>query len=205
MVREVDLLGYLPPFMQEYIEMQKIMTAEQPDVQSLEDETEIVKDNQFIMTCNEDGINRFEKMLNITSYPEDTLESRKSRVLTRWNDSLPYTLRSLAEKLKTLCGEDGYLLTPNFNDYELDIWVRLSMSGQTDELDYLLNYMIPCNLVVNVSNELVHSVTGNVFTSGATIKKEVFTIESKTNTEHTLTGYVNDSGALVSYLQRTIN
>ena len=46
MVREVNLLGYLPPFMQEYVEMQQIMNAEQPDVQALEDETEKIKNNQ---------------------------------------------------------------------------------------------------------------------------------------------------------------
>lgn len=205
MVKEVDLIGYLPPFMQEYVEMQQIMQAEQPDIQALVDDTEKVKNNQFILTCDEDGISRFEEILGLTSYSEDSLESRISRVITRWNDSLPYTIRSLAERLKTLCGEDGYMITPNFNDYELDIWVRLSMSGQVDELDYMLNYIIPVNLVVNVSNEMVHTVEGTVFTGAGAVKKEMFTIESKTNTEHSLTGIVRESSALVSYLQRTIN
>lgn len=205
MVREVDLISYLPPFMQEYLELKKTLQSEQIDIQALEDETEKVKNNQFMLTCDEDGISRFEEMLGLTSYSEDSLESRISRVITRWNDSLPYTIRSLAERLKTLCGEDGYMITPNFNDYELNIWVRLSMSGQVDELDYMLNYIIPVNLVVNVSNEMVHTVEGTVFTGAGAVKKEMFTIESKTNTEHSLTGIVRESSALVSYLQRTIN
>jgi len=205
MVREVDLISYLPPFMQEYLELKKTLQSEQIDIQALEDETEKVKNNQFMLTCDEDGISRFEEMLGLTSYSEDSLESRISRVITRWNDSLPYTIKSLAERLKTLCGEDGYMITPNFNDYELNIWVRLSMSGQVDELDYMLNYIIPVNLVVNVSNEMVHTVEGTVFTGAGAVKKEMFTIESKTNTEHSLTGIVRESSALVSYLQRTIN
>lgn len=181
MVREVNLLGYLPPFMKEYAEMQQIMNAEQPDVQALEDETEKIKNNQFILTCNEVGISRYEGLLNIVPSPNDTLEARISRVLTRWNDSLPYTLRSLDDKLKTMCGEGNYLLIPSFNEYELEVVVSLPLSGQADELDYMLSYMIPANIVVTSKNNLVRTMTGIVHGGGTTIETNDFTLQSKVN------------------------
>ena len=100
MIRDVNLLEYLPPFVQEYVEMQQIMQAENPDVQKLEDETEIIKNNQFIQSCNLTGIRKFEELLKIIPSNVDTLESRRSRVLTRWNDVVPYTKQTLQQKLK---------------------------------------------------------------------------------------------------------
>ena len=50
MIRDVNLIGYLPPFIQEYMEIRKIMQAENPEFQFVEDESEIIKNNQFIQT-----------------------------------------------------------------------------------------------------------------------------------------------------------
>lgn len=43
MIREVNLLSFLPEFVQEYREIKHIMNSEQPEIQKLEDETEIIK------------------------------------------------------------------------------------------------------------------------------------------------------------------
>ena len=48
MIRDVDLLSFLPEYMKEYREMKCLMMAEDPDVQKAEDATEDVKNNQFI-------------------------------------------------------------------------------------------------------------------------------------------------------------
>ena len=94
MSREIILIDYLPPFLQGYRELQAIMTAENPEFQAVSDEGQVVLDNTFIMHCDEKGISRFEKMLGIYPLPTDTLDSRQSRVLTRWNDVVPYTLKA---------------------------------------------------------------------------------------------------------------
>lgn len=204
MLREVNLINHLPPFMREYIEMQEIMKAEQPDIQVLEDETEKIKNNQFILTCDEVGISRYEKMLNIVPNANDTLDARISRVLTRWNDSLPYTLRSLDYKLKNMCGEGNYQILPNFNDYELELIVNLPLSGQVSELDNLLSYMIPANIVVTSRNDMVRTMTATVNTANVVVSCNKFTIDSKTNTERIITGKVIDSAVVSKYLQRNI-
>ena len=205
MIREVNLLSFLPEFVQEYREIKHIMNSEQPEIQKLEDETEIIKNNQFILSCDIDGIARFENLLGITPKPDDTLDARKSRVITRWNDSIPYTYKGLKEKLNVMCGEGNYLLIPSFNEYGLDIVVSLPLSGQADELDYMLSYMIPANIVVTSRNNMVRTMTGTVHGGGTTIETSNFTLQSKVNLDHVLNSLMTGTGVVVSNIERTIN
>lgn len=205
MIREVNLISFLPEFVQEYREIKHIMNSEQPEIQKLEDETEIIKNNQFILSCDIDGIARFENLLGITPKPDDTLDARKSRVITRWNDSIPYTYKGLKEKLNIMCGEGNYLLIPSFNEYGLEIVVSLPLSGQADELDYMLSYMIPANIVVTSRNNMVRTMTGTVHGGGTTIETSNFTLQSKVNLDHVLNSLMTGTGVVVSNIERTIN
>lgn len=205
MIREVNLLSFLPEFVQEYREIKHIMNSEQPEIQKLEDETEIIKNNQFILSCDIDGIARFENLLGITPKPDDTLDARKSRAITRWNDLIPYTYKGLKEKLNVMCGEGNYLLIPSFNEYGLEIVVSLPLSGQADELDYMLSYMIPANIVVTSRNNMVRTMTGTVHGGGTTIETSNFTLQSKVNLDHVLNSLMTGTGVVVSNIERTIN
>ena len=205
MIREVNLLSFLPEFVQEYREIKHIMNSEQPEIQKLEDETEIIKNNQFILSCDIDGIARFENLLGITPKPDDTLDARKSRVITRWNDSIPYTYKGLQEKLNVMGGEGNYLLIPSFNEYGLEIVVSLPLSGQADELDYMLSYMIPANIVVTSRNNMVRTMTGTVHGGGTTIETSNFTLQSKVNLDHVLNSLMTGTGVVVSNIERIIN
>ena len=137
MIRDVNLIGYLPPFIQEYMEIRKIMQAENPEFQFVEDESEIIKNNQFIQTCNLTGISKFESLIGIIPSSDDTLESRINRVLVRWNDTVPYTWKTLLNKLDTLCGgSDKYEIIRKLDEQKLDVTTHLDLYGQVEELDY---------------------------------------------------------------------
>lgn len=154
MIRDVKLIDYLPSFIQEYREIQKIMEIENPEIQEAENETEIIMNNQFIQTCNLKGIAKFESLMGITPLESDTLESRISRVLMRWNETSCYTFKVLIMKLNALCGINNYEIIRNINEYTMKIITHLELSGQTDELDYLLSYMIPANIVITSENKM---------------------------------------------------
>lgn len=96
--------SYLPEFLREYIELKKILDVQQPEVQLLEDLTEKLKDNQFILFADTQGIEKFEQMLKIQALDDDTLENRRFRIMSRWNNKIPYTVQILRNKLETLCG-----------------------------------------------------------------------------------------------------
>jgi len=169
MSREISLIDYLPPFLQGYREIQAIMTAENPESQAVSDEGQVVLDNTFIMYCDENGISRFEKMLGINSLPTDTLESRRSRVLTRWNDVVPYTLKTFISKLTALQGNGNIQIT-FFNDqYKIQVVTHLEKHGQQDDLAYLFKTVLPCNLVVESINILDAQASADImFGSGIT-------------------------------------
>lgn len=203
--REINLKGYIPFFMREYGEIKELLESENPEFQLQWDESERLKDNLFILTCDEDGITRFEKMLHITPNPDDSLQARISRVITRWNDALPYTYKSLLQKLEVLCGAGNYRVIPDFGNYEMTVVAYLPLAGQTSELDYLLSYIVPANILVHSSNMIVHNITGHLFTAGGTVACRKFKIESKMNTENIIDGDLMWSGTVVRRVQRTID
>ncbi len=147
-----------------------LLETENPEVQELEDESEVFKDNQFIYTCDKNGIANFERLLGIQAMASETLDFRIARVLARWNDTVPYTFRVLIAKLNALCGEGNYILTTNFNEYELSIEVTLKEKGQVAELEYLIGYMLPANLLVTLRNELTLEAQGLMSLASATTK-----------------------------------
>lgn len=185
MVREIDLLHYLPLFVQEYKEIQKIMKAEEPEFQLVADESEVLKNNQFISTCDETGIARYEKILHITPTSEDTLESRKSRVIVRWNDAVPYTWKVFMQKMQTLCGED-FELTEDWNNYQLYITTHLDIYGQVEELENILGYMPPANILIIAENVLNYLLSGNAFVGAGMAIAEMFQLTDSYNITWTI-------------------
>ncbi len=159
MIRDVELLKHLPLFIQEYREIRTIMNSENPEFQSAENETEIIFNNQFIQSCNIKGIAKFESLMGIIPEPDDTLESRISRVLTRWNDTVPYTFIVLCQKLDTLCGKNNYEIIRDIDKYTMNITTHLELTGQAEELDYILDYMIPANIAMTVDNKIYLNMT----------------------------------------------
>lgn len=162
MIREVDLIEHLPSFIQQFREIRQIMNAENPEFQLVIDEGERIKNNQFIETSDLNGISRFEKLLNIHPSSDDTLQSRISRIMTRWNDVVPYTYRALIQKLVQLCDGLNFTINSNFNEYKMEIITHLELSGQVDELQYLLGYIIPVNLELTSKNDIYCNSNGKL-------------------------------------------
>ncbi len=178
MNKNVDLIGYLPLFVAEYKEIQQIMNTENPEFYLLENEAERVRNNQYIISCDENGIKRFEKLLNIVPLPDDTLDSRKSRCLMRWNETIPYTYKSLVNRLDLICGEGNYQLVLKPNDYEIEIVVSLELYGQTDELNKILSYILPANIAANVRNNIRCEAGLALSVGGAANVAEIITVST---------------------------
>ncbi len=161
--KDVNLIAHLPPFIQDYREMQQIMSAENPEFKLVCKETQRIKDNQYIISCDSVGITRFEKILKITppSTTENTFQSRISRVLIKWNDAVPYTWKVFLQKLQTLCGD--FDLEENWNDYQVELTTHLDIYGQIDELENILRYMLPANIEIIANNILEYLMSGNAF------------------------------------------
>ncbi len=193
-----ELISYLPPYLQEYKEIKSALNAEDPEFVLLWDASEKVLKNQFIETADEYGISRFEKLLGV--FPSDTedLESRRSRVKSRWFDYMPYTLKSLILRLTVLCGENNFKITRNYDSYEIKIETDLELFGQIDELARIILKIIPCNMNVNSRNELNCECSGNLFIGGAVSFTESFFITNDSNEFYTAKGGSFGSGSVVT-------
>ena len=148
--RTVDLTEYLPDVLKNVTEMQAVMKAETPIVQAIWNACEDCMNDQFISEATENGIARREKMLNITPYATDTIEDRRFRLLSRYNENTPYTRKSLANMLETLCGADGYALTILPSEFTVKVKVALTVKKQADSVSELLERILPYNMAFSV-------------------------------------------------------
>ena len=175
------LIDYLPHFMQEYIEMRKIMETEQVEIDRLWLETENVFADQFILEATVNGVKRWESMLGISPKDTDSLDERKFRILTKLNQELPYTLRKLEQALTNLCGADGYTINVNSAKYLVEVKLALSNESNYGEVEKILKKMIPANMIQTVSIMFNKNIALTPFTHAELsaythdrLRKEVF-------------------------------
>lgn len=144
------LIDYLPPFIQEYKEIKAVMDTEQDVIEQVWSGAEDVLVDQFVQDATENGISRYEKILGITSKPTYTLEERRFDILTKINEQIPYTMESVEKALTSLCGEDGYTMQLDPNDYKLHVKLDLSNEKNFNAVCEMLDNIIPANIVRNV-------------------------------------------------------
>lgn len=195
MIREVDLVSYLPPFMQSYKEPVAALEAENPEFSLMWSATDRCLRNRFISTADEYGISRFEKMLKIYPTADDTLESRRSRVQSKWFNTIPYTWKVLLQKLLVLCGDSDFEVTGDFKTgYTLYIDTDLELYGQVEELENIINTMIPENLVVVSKNSIPCNIKGAVLFGGGIVQTEMLNITNDSQETVSVHGTVNFGG-----------
>ena len=144
------LINYLPQFMQEFMEMQKVMEAEQPEIDLLWNAADNALADQFILEATEYGVERWESMLGISPKDTDSLDERKFRILTMVNQELPFTMQKVEQALTNLCGADGFSITLNAAEYKINVKLALSNENNRGEVEKILHKMIPANLVKSI-------------------------------------------------------
>jgi hypothetical protein len=131
-------------------EFKEIANVQNPEIKLLWDTVANLLDDQFIETATQRGIVRRESILKITPFADDTLETRRFRVSSRWNDQLPYSYRVLENKLNQLCGKDGYTMALNNNQYTLNIKIELTQKRMFNEVQILSRKIVPSNMIIKV-------------------------------------------------------
>ena len=148
MIREIDLTKYLPPFLVQYKELNKILEVESEYLQTVENLNWNLTDNRFILTADETGLSRYESMLGITPQDDDTLDDRRFRIMSKWNVELPYNYMYLYNQLKTLCGDNDF--TMSLADMVLTIRIELSSKKQYQAVSNLLDEVVPCAVLIDL-------------------------------------------------------
>lgn len=147
MLRNVDLPGYLPPYLQEYRELMQALNAENPEFKAVWKETQWILDNNFVVSADGYGLLRFEKILGIHPGKSETLEERRLHILARLNERRPYTLRALRELLGNICGDRFRSASVDTDRYTLEVNV---LDGKPDLFPIvreLLDHIVPANII----------------------------------------------------------
>lgn len=146
MAADEGIIRSLPQFMREYEEMRRICGAEDPELRACWEAAARVEDEAFIATADSDGLARYERMLRLSPEPGDATEARRTRALSKWTDSIPYTYRVLLKRLDALCGGRGrYSVDLDAGSYRITVRVEPSVDVG-DGLGYVLETMLPANL-----------------------------------------------------------
>lgn len=150
MAKEVDVLSYLPQVLHDLKEIVEIANVEEPVLEKLWAEVENTLSNQFVITANAKGAARYEKMLKLVSGESETIETRRFRILTRYQEQAPYTYKVLKQILDSLLGEEQYELTRNVAEKWLKVKMELTVKRQFEAVEVMLERITPQNMILTV-------------------------------------------------------
>lgn len=141
---DTKLIDYLPLYLRDYVELNKIFDAEEPELAQLWAKVKKSIDNQYIMTTDEEGIERYEKLLDIE--PTGDLEARQVAVYVRWADMPPYTVENLRARLEPLTDDGNVKVTEDYNAYTVTIELSLRNRLMYDLVKSTIADIMPANI-----------------------------------------------------------
>lgn len=151
MVKEVDILSYLPPVLHEVKEIVEIANVENPVIEALWQEIENTLNNQFVVTANEAGASRYERMLQLLAGETEEIETRRFRILSRYQEQAPYSYIALKRMLDTLLGEGKYAMDRNVAEKWLKVKLELTVKRQFEAVEVLLERVTPQDMLLSVT------------------------------------------------------
>lgn len=166
-----SLIENLPPFMRQFCEMREIMGADEKELNRLYEHLNRTLENAFIDGADTEGIARFEHQMDIEPDLSDSLETRRARVLLRWNETVPYTLRVLYAQLDALCGVDDYEVKADLQHYHLEITAHLPETAEVEELERFCKKILPENICYGLVNCRIHTANSVVYSGGVMAEK----------------------------------
>lgn len=203
-MRKADLISYLPPIIRDVRELKAITDAENPEFRLVFGTSEQVLKNQFIHDCDIDGISRYESILGIKPTSDDTLESRVFRVLSRWNDVVPYTYKALVQKLVQLCDGLNYTISLENWIYTINLKTHMGVYGGLQEIYNLLDEIVPCNMVVNLSNDLIHENETDVFIGNTLVCGSHYVLTENIDVKYDISPNANTGSVVVDGTHYTL-
>ena len=143
-----NLKIYVPKVYEDVEEIDTLIEVEQELFSSAEDQVNLVKSNQYILTNTEEGIAQHEKQLGIIpNVMTEDLNLRRQRIINRISTRPPFTLEYLKQRLDVLVGVGKYTVTMDYENYTL--YVESSASNQFwgNEISVTMNLIKPANIV----------------------------------------------------------
>ena len=200
---EETLKEQLPEYFRPIIEFGEILKAHGCSLDELDKTRVKVQDNNYILTCDEETIAYYEKLLGITYRFGDTMEYRRARVLQKYNTIVPFSIEFLRDKLTELYGEDGYEMSVDSAACKLKIKVTSDRYGAIDLLYDLLWDVVPAHIQILANQQTTNRVPCRLYAAGAVSRVFVQTIYR--HTVYDIEEAANTGGAVSGTKIQTIS
>lgn len=152
MSRLNEMFSFIPEFMGEFVEINKIITAEEPEFDLLMQKIQHIQNQLYIETATEEGLEKYESLLNIKSTSAD-LSVRRANVLALWYSDMPFTIRTLIQRLSVLQGNDN--VDAWVEEFLLHVKIDLTTAEEIGSARKIIDNMIPANLGLQFDFETV--------------------------------------------------
>ena len=129
-------------------DIQQIYKATDEQANQLERAVEEMEQNIFFEEMTEGMTERWETMLQIQPPDTDSLNDRRFRIKARAMERLPYSIRVMKRKLKTLC-QEGYSMTLDGNNIEIKL--ALKSKRMIYDVQELMDEVLPLNMTFKVN------------------------------------------------------
>lgn len=140
---------YLPEFVGSIKEFQALDHTLSQELNTLDHTIQEIQNNQFIETANEKGLSRYERLLRIK--PNKDVDIRRFNILTKFNSTMPFTMRWLQNTLNSTVGQNNYLIDLDHTKCHLTISIIKHKENIIDHLRQELEGKLPAHLVLSIN------------------------------------------------------
>lgn len=143
------LAKHLPEFIGEVNEFQELDKTHSYELDRLDNRLKTILNNQFVETATTEGLSRYEKMLGIRT--DSDVDIRRFNILSKYNSSIPFSMRWLQNSLNTTIGKGLYLIDLDHRKFILTISVMKAKEYLINSLKKELRKQIPANLILHIN------------------------------------------------------
>lgn len=165
------LVNLLSPIYTDIKDIRAILDAAWSVVRTVDDLIILTLNNAFIQTCDVETLRKFEKICNIVSNENLSLELRRSQVLQVFAAVLPYTEPKLKELLNAVCGVGNWRLTKNINGYEMHVDIFESFTDIIETLQATFVTYIPAHIQWLITKNITTDLEGSTYFGGWLVKE----------------------------------
>jgi len=147
------LVDYLPEIMREIREISCIMQAQGDEIKFVGQAVNRSLDNTFAESADLDGILRFERLFGVIPKSSQSIEERRTELLNRLHDRVPYTYNTLDAMLLDLYGYDGrarHSLKVNYGLYAVTIFLDKCLEESVSVIRCFVRQRIPANMTLEI-------------------------------------------------------
>lgn len=139
------LIEYMPPFLKNIREYNKIFDAEDIELQNLDVNKTLLLTEVIVNTAKSFGLERYEKIYGIKK-TSTNINARRAAILTKINSRVPFTYNWLYNQLCENFGEDGFEIKIDYNNYQIEIVINSICSEVADILIESFYNKLPANM-----------------------------------------------------------